>query len=106
MLTPDRRLELIADEAAKEAKAIADLLPACFDAQWTRGRRPTTGLDAGIRGKGGPPADPTGDTVSDEARLRIRHELRAADRTLIKATAFLRGCRSALERALAAWEGD
>lgn len=106
---PDTRLTTLAEQSRDEALAILQLLPALFDAQWAKSERPDSDRpepeDAGIRGKGGPPSDPTGDIATDPHRLRIRSELRVSDRHLLHAFTLLRGSRAALERALCLHEG-
>jgi hypothetical protein len=100
---PDPRLLLLCREVQRTTKEVEDLLKIAEDAQWHRSRNPNGPEEPSRRPKN-VPTDRTGETASDTARLRVRHEVRTAERHLLKAAALLRGTRCALDRALNEWE--
>ena len=101
-MRPDRqRLENLLDQAEADLKAIRETLDVAEEAQWLRS--PVKGENVKVRSNH--PGDPTGDTVIDPRRLKLRQSVKAADGNLLKASALLKGTRAALERGLRAWEG-
>ncbi|WP_459650224.1 DUF7169 domain-containing protein [Kitasatospora sp. Ki12] len=105
-VTPAQRVEDLAAALTRDLAEIPRLFELCDAVSDMRGRRPPADPDGTGRRASAGPGRPTEDTALDEARQLVTDEQRAAVQHMVKAAAYVKGVRAALDRALSAWEGE
>lgn len=104
MTTDTQRLTEILREVVEAALDLYAILPDAYEYQWRPGALHSD-REGGPRGKGGPPADPTGETAVDPRRLRLRAAVIQSERELEDARDDLAAAAGRLRTALEAWRG-
>jgi hypothetical protein len=100
----DARLEGLVRLIREETDALAELLPAAVERQWTVSPVPKPREDTAERSSGGR-SDPTGDTALDGRRLDVRESVRRAEALLQESAVRTRGIRLFMEDAIARYDG-
>lgn len=88
-----------------DVPALVVLLEEAREVQFTLPPRRRASEDTAERSKG-PHSDPTADTATDERRLALSQQIKAADVTLLNIAVAVGGLRRGLERRLAEWGAD
>ncbi|WP_420866293.1 DUF7169 domain-containing protein [Micromonospora echinospora] len=88
-----------------ELDALAAVLPAAIDAQWTTPPVPRPREDTAERVKG-ERSEPTASVALDPDRLRLREQVVRSARILAGGNTALRQVRAGVEKALTPWQEE
>lgn len=102
----DAQIETLLRIIEEETVAVSAALSEATARQWEPSLVPKPREDTTERSSGGRPANPTADAALDPHRLRLRATVVRSTAALREAAIALRGSRRAMERALAAYDGE
>lgn len=87
-----------------EAEGLFRLLPVVEEMQWEASPAHSVEREVQVKSTHGEVSDPTGDTVTDPARLALRSQVVRSERLLRAALVNVAGVRRGLEIRMGAWE--
>jgi hypothetical protein len=87
-----------------EAEGLFRLLPIVEEMQWEASPAHSVEREVQVKSTHGEVSDPTGDTVTDPARLALRAQVVRSERLLRAALVNVVGVRRGLEIRASAWE--
>lgn len=100
----DDALDAIAEEVARRARSLCEILPEALEIQWRPALIPRPDEDTLRRSKGWH-SDPTSGTVADPRRLAVRAAVLQSLREIVAAAEALDDAEERLTDAVNAWKG-